>query len=257
MYVRTLSLLLIVAGALFAADDNPLIGIWKLDAAKSSFAGQTLKFETAEADTYRCIAGGESYTFKTDGQPYPALYGRTVTVRQIDPNLWQMTTTFNGRVLNFATMNVSADGKELVESIRGVRPSGESFEVNTTYAREAGAAGVLGTWKARESKSSAPIALEFVAVEDGRLSFNLPAMKAKSVLKLDGKDYPATGPTIPQGLTLAMEKTGPRTMTLMQKVSGKPVFKATYVISDDGKTLTSTGTPVAVNEPTTAVYIRQ
>jgi hypothetical protein len=257
MCVRTLSLLLVTAFGICAADDNPLIGSWKLDPSKSNFAGQTLKFEAAENGALRCSAGGQSYTFKTDGQPHPALFGRVVSVREIDPGLWQMTTSYNGRVLSFATMTISSDGNELLESARGVRPSGESFESTTLYTREAGASGMLGTWKTKELKNSAPVAMQFAAAEQGGLAFSLPALKAMSVLKLDGKDYPAVGPTIPEGFTLAIQQTGPRAVTVLQKINGKPVFKSTYVVSDDGKILTTTGTPATVDEPVTAVYIRQ
>ena len=45
-------------------------------------------------------------------------------------------------------------------------------------------------------------------------------------------------------------------MTLMQKMNGTPVFKATYVVSDEGKTLTTMGTPATLDEPITVVYIR-
>jgi hypothetical protein len=44
---------------------------------------------------------------------------------------------------------------------------------------------------------------------------------------------------------------------MTEKIKGKPIFKATYTVSEDGKTLTEIGSPVAVNELTKAVYNRQ
>jgi hypothetical protein len=73
-------------------------------------------------------------------------------------------------------------------------------------------------------------------------------------LKTDGTDAPATGPTVPDGMTLSLTKTGPRSFTLVEKIKGKPIFKVTENVSADGKTLTETGSAVGVNEPITAVY---
>ena len=188
MQARTLSLLLVSAAAICTADDNPLIGTWKLDPSRSNFAGPTLKFEATESGAFRCRARGHSYTFKTDAHQHPAIFGSVVSVTEIDPALWQMTTSYNGRVLSFATMSVSSDGKELVENARGVRPSGEMFESTPHYTREAGSPGMVGTWKVKELKNSAPVAMQFVAADGGGLSLSLPSMKATSGLKLDGKD---------------------------------------------------------------------
>lgn len=41
--------------------------------------------------------------------------------------------------------------------------------------------------------------------------------------KFDGKDYPATGPTLADSLTVALTRTGPRSLTMLVKLKGKPL----------------------------------
>jgi hypothetical protein len=62
---------------------------------------------------------------------------------------------------------------------------------------------------------------------------------------------------VPPGLTLAIQKTGPRSFDMTEKQNGKPIFKLSFSVSDDGKTLTETGSPVGVSEKFKAVYDRQ
>ena len=73
----------------------------------------------------------------------------------------------------------------------------------------------------------------------------------------DGKDYPVTGRSAPPGLTVSLKKTGLRAFEMTQKKDRKPVYRATYTVSSDGKTLTEVGSSAAAGEKTTAVYDRQ
>lgn len=249
--------LLIASASLIAAADNPFIGTWKLNPAKSNFTGETIKFEPTGSPMVRYSSGGLSYTFTTDGKPHPGLFGRMVSVKQTDSKNWERTTTFKGKVLAHTTLSLSADGKTLTETSKGTNPDGSSFDETTIYERVGDGSGMMGTWKSTDVKDTSSRTLEFGENGDNGIEFNIPQIKGKCLLKFDGKDYPATGPTVPAGLTLSVTKTGERSMELTEKIKGKPVFKGTYTVSDDGKTLTSTGGPVKVNEPTTAVYDKQ
>ncbi len=71
------------------------------------------------------------------------------------------------------------------------------------------------------------------------------------------KDYPFTGPTIPAGLTLAIQKNGPQSFEMTQKQNGKELYKDAFSVSADGKTLTDTGGAAGVSEKYTVVYDRQ
>jgi hypothetical protein len=61
--------------------------------------------------------------------------------------------------------------------------------------------------------------------------------------KLDGKDYPCTGPMLPPGFTIAI-KNAARSLDLTVKKDGKLFFKATYTVAVDGKSMTETGAPI-------------
>lgn len=254
--ISTASLLVLFTTALMAAD-NPFVGTWKLDTAKSNFTGETMKLEPTGSNMVRYSSGGESYEFRTDGKQYPGLFGRIVSVKKVDPKTWERTTTFKGKVLSRTTLQLSPDGNTLTETATGTRPDGSSFKETEVYQRAGEGSGMLGTWKSKGVQESSSEILEFAPNGTDGIAFNIPQIKGKCLLKFNGKDYPAVGPTVPAGLTLAMTKTNDHTLEMTEKIKGKPIFKGTYTVSDDGKTLTSTGSPVAVNEQTTAVYDRQ
>ena len=85
----------------------------------------------------------------------------------------------------------------------------------------------------------------------------LSAIKATCQAKWDGKDYPATGPTVSDGLTLALSKTGPSSFKMVQKFKDKAIFIAHYRLSPDGKTVTMHGTNGQGKEPFTEVFDKQ
>jgi hypothetical protein len=66
--------------------------------------------------------------------------------------------------------------------------------------------------------------------------------------KLDGKDYPCTGPMMPQGFTIVTKNAPPRSLDITVRKDGKEFFKATYTVAADGKSMTETGGAVANTE---------
>jgi len=71
--------------------------------------------------------------------------------------------------------------------------------------------------------------------------------------KLDGMDYPVEGVEI--YLTSAYTVVNDRTLELTQKVDGRPVVRATMVLSADGNTITTTTTDGITT--TTTVYTKR
>jgi len=256
MHLQRMCVLAFAAAAVLAAADNPFVGKWKLDPSKSDFTGQTFKYEDAGGGKVRESGGGESYTFTTDGKEHPGLYGHLISVKQVDANTWERTNRFRGKTLSTATEKVSDDGKTLTETDKGTHPDGTSFEETDVYERQGDGTGFMGTWKTKDVKGAEGVT-EIAANGADGITLIIPEMKAKCSLKLDGKDAPATGPTIPAALSLAATRTGDRSFDLVEKIKGKVVYKATWTVSDDGNTLTTVGSPPAVNEPTKAVYNKQ
>jgi len=255
--IRTTCFMLLAVAAVAMAEDNPWVGTWKLDPSKSNFTGPTFKLEDAGGGKVRYTFGNDSYWFSTDGKEHPGLYGRMITVKQVDPNTRERTVRYKGKVLETVTSKVSDDGKTLTEDVKGTRPDGSTFSETDVYERVGDGSGFLGTWKTTKVQESSPGEIRFAANGSDGLMFDVPAYKAKCALMFDGKDHAATGPTVPKGLTLAATKKGDRSFDLVEKIQGKETYKGTYTVSDDGKTLTNTGSEAGTPEETTAVYVKQ
>lgn len=256
--VRVGLFLLVAAGAAFAAE-SPFAGKWKLNPDKSEFAGPTIRFEETAPGTWKMTAAGQSYTFKVDGQTYPATFGATAAWTPGEAGTWQAVYKMadSGVLLSTDTVVLSADGKTLTVTSRGTTPNGEKFEEVSVYLRTAGTAGLAGTWKSTKVQISSPNAWEIAATEGDGLTWTIPAYQATVNLKFDGADYAAKGPTVPRGLTLSLRRIDPRSFEMTQKLDGKVVFRGTYTLSGDGKTLTVVSTAEGTNETVKAVYERQ
>jgi hypothetical protein len=238
------------------AGDLPYAGKWKLNIAKSDFGESTVTYAKAGSDEMQLTMAGQSYKFKVDGKDYPAILGRTAAWKEIDPNTWETAIKQDGTLLTTDTTKLSADGKTMTVHSKGPKPTGGTFEQTTVYERVSGGPGLEGKWKTKNVKSSAPTVLAFTPSGSDGLKIEVPDFKIAADVKFDGQDYPATGPGLPPGLTLAIKKTGPRSFDLIEKQNGKPLFNLSFAVSADGKTLTETGGPVGVDEKFKAVYDR-
>ncbi len=247
---------LALAGILAAAE-NPFTGTWKLNPAKSKFTGDTVKYESTPSGDIKETAAGQSYTFKLDGREYPAPFGRTAAWKQLGERVWEQTIKQAGKVLVIITYQLSADGETMTFAEKGTKPNGEPIHTTGAYTRVSGANGLIGTWKSTEVKIGSPNVLQITPYQGDGLSLAIVDFKATCNCKFDGKDYPCTGPTVPEGYTMALKRINPRTANVDQKVNGKPAFTSTFMVSEDGRTLNWVTRPAGVDEPYVAVYDRQ
>jgi hypothetical protein len=247
--------LLLAVAMVFAAAESPFVGTWKLNPTKSQFAGMTMTFDQLPSGEMKTTSEGQSYTFKTDGKEYPAIFGMTAAWKQIDPNTWEATYKMQGQVSNIDKVSVSPDGKTLTIDSKGKRPDGTSFENSATFERVGSGQGLAGKWKTTKV-SLAPETIEFAAYEDDGLTFRIPGYNASANMKFDGKDNRMTG-AVPPGFTVAVTSKGPRSFEMIEKMSGKVVYRGTYTLSEDGKTLSAVFTPEGTTEKVTEVYDRQ
>ncbi len=255
--IRNVCLLVLAIASGLAAAENPFAGTWKLNPAKSKFTGATMKFERTSSGTIRFSGSGMSHTFNVDGKEYPGPVGDLIAWKQVDDHTWETTYKLNGNLVSTDTSKLSPEGKTMTIVSTGTKPNGESFQDTTVYVRMSGDSGLFGSWRSKEVKISSPETLELTPSGDEGLALTVVDYKATCNANFDGKGYPATGPTVPAGLTLALKHSGPRSFELLTKQNGKPLYKSTYTVSQDGHTMTEVGSPVAVNEPFTAVYERQ
>jgi hypothetical protein len=238
------------------ATDLPYAGTWKLNVSKSDFGETTIAIAKAPGGM-QFTAMGQSYTFEVDGKDRPALFGRTAAWKQVDANTWETSFKQDGKPIATDSVKLSADGKTLTINTKGPKPAGGTFEPTTVYDRASGGPGLEGKWKTKNVQTSAPTVIELTPSGADGLTIRIPDFQINCEAKFDGKDYPATGPTVPPGLTLALTKSGPRSFELNEKQNGKPIVKLSFTASADGKTLTETGGAPGSTEKFKAVYERQ
>ena len=259
MRIRLAALLLVMfsVGGGLAAAENPFAGTWKFNPAKSKLTGDTMAFEKTASGAIRWSGSGVSYTFKEDGQEYEGPVGMAVVWKQVDDTTWETTYRQKGFLLSTDTTKLSPDSKTMTIVRQRTKPNGEAYESSVVYERISGDRGLMGGWKNKQVKVGSPRTIELKPSGKDGLILEDARHKTRCDAQFDGKDYPVTGPTVSEGTTLALTHAGPRSFKLLMKRHGKPLVLETYKVSQDGRVLTVTGSPVAVNEPYTEVYERQ
>ena len=146
--IMALVVAMLVVCAVLGADDNPLIGKWKINLAKTKYnagappknqvitydmVGDALRL-TAEIDNAQGHQTN-SYTAKYDAKDYAftstardAVQGQTVRLKRIDASTTQRTTYFKGKQIGTVTEVVSKDGKTLTRTQKGVNPQGQPID---------------------------------------------------------------------------------------------------------------------------------
>jgi len=255
MRLRNLILTFAAALAVMTAADSPFIGKWKLNPAKSQFAGNTMIIEQLPSGEMQITAEGQTFKFKADGKEYPGPFGTTATWKQIDANNWENVTKM-GTMVTTGTSKISADGKTMTTVDKGKKPNGEDFLESSTWQRVSGGPGILGTWKSTKVQTTTEN-WEISANGDDGLTFKIADYNAVCSLKFDSKDYPCTGPTMPKGFMMSAKKTGARSIEITDKMDGKVIFNDMFSVAADGKTMTDEGTAAGTKEKVTVVYDKQ
>ena len=156
MKIRTIALMLLLLGvfelaASFAAE-NPNMGTWKLNEAKSNFPpgatkNSTVVYETA-GDGVKVTTDGTSgdgkpvhteWTGKFDGKDYPVTGGAAGAMRSykvINAHTMEVTGKEDGKVTTSGKIVVSADGKSRTVNISGTDSSGKKFTSNAVYDKQ-------------------------------------------------------------------------------------------------------------------------
>jgi hypothetical protein len=248
-------LLLLTAAS--AAAQNPFAGTWKLDQEKSQLAGDTMKFGPAEGNAIELTAGGVRYSFRLDGGNYAMPSGELAIWRQTSPDGW--TTEYrktDGKLMRSDSWKLSSDGKTLTVTTSGVKANGDLYTDTADYERTAGTSGLIGSWKSTTVKLSSPNELIIQEISLDKLLLKIPAIKASCEINFDGKETAVDGPDIPTGLRLSLQRTGPYSFKLVQKLNGSTVSSSVYTVSNDGKTMTEVGgTPG--DPPSTLIWEKQ
>ena len=145
-----------VVSAPLMAQDNPFVGIWKLNVAKSKFtgmpapksstrevvaqgAGATYTFTTVNADG---ASVGYSFTTNYDGKD-AAITGTgmpggadTIAIKRVDSHHATATLKKGGKEVGTAASEVSKDGKVSTVKTKGKDANGKEIDAISVYDKQ-------------------------------------------------------------------------------------------------------------------------
>jgi hypothetical protein len=137
-----------------AQTNDPRIGTWKLNVAKSKYAAGTpnkigtTKIEAAGAGIKVTVdsVGGDgtkrhwTYTANTDGKDVPITgnnqYGDVVSVTRVDANTTRQVYKNHGKVTLTQTSALSADGKTRTVTTKGTDARGQAIDSVAVYDKQ-------------------------------------------------------------------------------------------------------------------------
>ena len=147
----TVAVLLVVASVCLAADD-PNMGTWKLNEAKSKIAAGSPKNTTviyeAAGDSVKVTVEGvgsdgkpshNEWTGKFDGKEYPVTGDSTSDMRsykRINDHTLQLTNKKDGKPTITGSITVSADGKTRTVIISGTDANGKKWNSTSVYDKQ-------------------------------------------------------------------------------------------------------------------------
>ncbi len=145
--VMAVALWFVAAAVCFA--DNPQMGTWKLNEAKSKLVpgmGKNTMVVYAETgDQITVTVDGVDkdgkpthsvWVGKWDGKPYPAkgnLPWDSAAYKVVNDRTNEITTMKDGKVVWTGTITVSADGKSRTVTINGTGEDGKKFTAESVY----------------------------------------------------------------------------------------------------------------------------
>lgn len=242
-----------VSAVLYAADPA-FVGKWKFNQAKSSMTGDTVTMGPAANGMMQFSSQGYTYTFKTDGKPYPTPDGGTTTWKATSATVWDVTNHMNNKVQS--TYNLVLNGDNLAVSGKFFKPEGGSMDFTAKYKRVSGGPGFAGKWMSTEVQMPMTT-LEIAANGTNGIKISNDGTPMIAC-NFDGKDTPGLGMMAGSKSTFACTKVSDSSFKILAKLDGKPMYEDIYSVSADGKTLTDAGTPLnAKSEPYKMVFDKQ
>lgn len=137
-----------------AEKDNPQLGTWKMNIARSTFSSgtgfksATSKIEAADGGVRHTLetvyedgtSRNYSYTTTYDGKDRPVVgnspYGDTTALTKVDAHTTRTIYKKNGKVTVVQTSVVSNDGKTRTVTTKGTNPTGQAVNNVSVYDRQ-------------------------------------------------------------------------------------------------------------------------
>ncbi len=242
------------------AEENPWVGTWKLDMAKSHFIGYTFTYSQTPDGMLHYSEGPAATTtsFRIDGKEYPTGGGGITIWTQSGDRAWKTIHKMNGLITSSAYRELSPDGKTFNMTFDGTQPDGKTFHDVTVFTRVSGSGGMLGEWRSVKTDASVPDVLMILPSPAGTYHGENPGYKLSMEGKLDGSEMTLKGPTVGKGQVLTMKEISPLKVEVDYKEDGKLVNKGVRTLAADGKSFIEVSwTPGKESEETTGFYVKQ
>jgi hypothetical protein len=255
---RRLQVLLIASAAMgtaWAAED-PFAGRWKMDLSKSTMVDE-MKVASAGGNQYSFdFGGGAGEKIKVDGTDQPGMFGTTLAVTAEAPDRWKVVRKKDGRTMLIGKWTLSGDGATLTDDYTELDAQGSpATHLLYKYQRTGGGSGFAGDWVST-SQPTDPMVVEIAVWEGDGLALTRHGGVTRHV-KFDGKAYPAEGANVPAGYGTSGRRVDGRTVELTDTIGDKARDRQTMTVSEDGKRLTMTMTPVGRARPSVMVFERE
>jgi hypothetical protein len=146
-----IGIIVLAGGMALAQAADPLVGTWKLNAAKSkgsAVKSGTTKVEKA-GDGFKMTvdlaredgtANKWSFSAKYDGKDNPVTgnspYGDVVAVERVDAHTFHITNKMGGKVTSNQTIVIAADGKTRTTTTKGTDAKGQPVDSVSLYEKQ-------------------------------------------------------------------------------------------------------------------------
>jgi hypothetical protein len=244
------------------------VGNWVEDQSKRTIGSmRNLTFRLTAGGGLEELRGSSARPLlllvRFDGKPYEGEGSpNTFTWKQLDATHFERTVSKDSQLLNTRRLQISADGTTLTEAT-DTTDDGKKVVTTIVYRRTSGSgAGLTGVWKPQSYKSDTPNTLRLEAVGRGLRGFTNERSTSRTAFTLafDGKASPVEGPNTISGSASAGTLVDDRSIDIAQSREGVPTGRQTWVLTPDGKTLTTSSTfvgPDATGAASLVVYTRK
>lgn len=252
----TLAAALTLSGVAYA--ESPFVGSWKMDAAKSTFTGDTMTY-TKTATGYHYSNGSTvAYDFADDGKPYVTMVaGRTTSWSKAPDGGWDVAFAVDGKVVTKAHRTMSPDGATMTTSYEEYRPDGTTVHESDIYKRVSGSSGIEGKWEDIKVDAASDV-LMISQASPMTYKVEYPTQKIEIMTHADGSPSMVKGPTVPVGATAVFKAADGHKWTYVNKLGDKVMAEGMLSVSADGAVLTDTSWVEGKEmEKSVEVYTRQ
>jgi hypothetical protein len=156
LFLLALSVLTAVVAGPLMAQDNPFVGTWKLNVAKSKSEPKPVsKSQTrtvvaegagAKYTSEGVAADGTSYAFSFstnyDGKDFPVTGtgmpggADSIAIKRLSPNKVEAILKRSGKEIGKSTAEVSKDGKVTIVRGNGKNPDGVEYHTESVYDKQ-------------------------------------------------------------------------------------------------------------------------